>query len=184
MENPRNVIFILFSGCELPDIWSSLDLPPSGALCVSSGNTAKINALIDDIFNDYKSESVSRHIGAVGIEADNYVYDKRSLIVKPVADYMNRNYRKLSPPFPQLLASLGMSRKELDALFSDIFSMTADEYYKHLRMENAKHLLFFYYTEGAEYTAKILGYKNAEDFNADFYGEFKITPDEFTALYH
>lgn len=97
---------------------------------------------------------------------------------------MRKNYRRARIPYDRLLSALGISRENMNDMFYNIFFMSADSDYHKLRMENAKHVLFFYYTYGAEYTAKILGYENAADFRADFYGEFKITPEEFTALYH
>ena len=127
--------------------------------------------------------SLLGYLGAIRIEADNYIYDKRSLLIKPIIDYMQKNYRKAELPFTDLLSSIGISRAEADTLFSDVFSVTADEYYKKLRMENAKHMLFCEPKKGAGIVAPELGYDNKDDFCADFRDVFGIEPQEFISLY-
>ena len=128
--------------------------------------------------------SLIGYLGAARIEADNYIYDKRSMLIKPIVDYMQKNYRSADILLSEPLSALGISYDEADKLFLDTFSMTTIDYYKFLRMENAKHLLFFYYRAGINYVAENMGYKNTTDFCSDFYDVFKISPDEFIALYH
>lgn len=128
--------------------------------------------------------SLIGYLGAARIEADNYIYAKQSLLIKPITDYMQKNYRSADISLAPLLSSIGMGYDEADRLFLDTFSMTVAEYYKFLRMENAKHLLFFYYQIGIDYVAENMGYKNVMDFCADFQSAFKMSPDEFIALYH
>lgn len=128
--------------------------------------------------------SLIGYLGAARIESDNYIYDKQSMLIKPIVDYMQKDYRNPDISFSELLSFLGISRDEADRLFLDTFSMTTIDYYKLLRMENAKHLLFFYYRAGINYVAANMGYKNTTDFCSDFYDVFKMSPDEFIALYH
>ena len=128
--------------------------------------------------------SLIGYLGAARIEADNYVYDKQSLLIKPIIDYMQKNYRNADDSLAQPLSAVGMSLDEANRLFLNTFSVTAADYYKALRMENAKHLLFFYYSTGIGYVAENMGYKRTTDFCSDFHDVFKMSPDEFIALYH
>ena len=128
--------------------------------------------------------SLIGHLGAARIEADNYTYDKQSLLIKPIINYMQKNYRSADISLSEPLFALGISCNEADRLFLDTFSITMNDYYKFLRMENAKHLLFFYYQIGIDYVSKNMGYKRTADFYADFHDVFKMSPDEFIVLYH
>ncbi|MCH5210000.1 MAG: helix-turn-helix transcriptional regulator [Oscillospiraceae bacterium] len=141
----------------------------------NSGNDVEISAALYSLLS---------HLGAVRIEADNYIYEKQGLTIKPIIDYMQRNYRKDDISLSHVLSYIGISRDEADILFLNIFSVNMADFYKRLRMENAKHLLFFYHQYGTRYVAKNMGYESAEQFYADFYNVFKMSPDEFTALYH
>lgn len=161
-------------------------LPPSGK--------CHIRGMFDEIFNlkdscsDDKDTYISTSLysllaclGAINIENDNYVWDKKSLILRPVISFMQQNYRK--PDISYKEPALGVTLKDLDDLFMDVFSMSAHDYYKRLRMENAKHLLFFYNSGGADYVAVNMGYSDTSEFTSDFYEQFKITPDDFIHLY-
>ena len=97
---------------------------------------------------------------------------------------MQTNYRNAVLSLSGPLSSLGMSYDEADRIFLDTFSLNIADYYKRVRMENAKHLLFFYHEIGIKYVAENIGYKNDKDFCADFYNEFKMSPYEFISLYH
>ncbi len=122
-------------------------------------------------------------LGAVLIEADNYVYDKNSLLIKPIIDYMQKNYRRARIPYDGLLSALGISRENMNDMFYNIFFMSADSYYHKLRMENAKHLLFCDPNLDVDFVAKNMDYDNASDFRADFYEAFKMTAEDFTVIY-
>ncbi len=146
------------------------------ALNASSSNH-KIISLSEALY------SLLAVLGEANIENDNYVFDKRSLILNPVIDFMQDHYRNPRLSYKEFIASLGMSKSELDDAFIDVFSMTADEFYKHLRMNNAKHLLFFYHFSGTDYVAANMGYETTKEFKTDFYEHFNIMPDDFVNLY-
>ncbi len=122
-------------------------------------------------------------LGAACIESDNYVHDKHRLIIKPIVDYMKRNYRTARLSYDKILMQLGITRGEMDRLFVSVFSLSPEEYYKKLRMENAKHLIFCVPNYDVDYVAKIMDYKNTSQFCVDFFDVFKITPGKFISLY-
>ena len=122
-------------------------------------------------------------LGEANIENDNYTFDKKSLLVHPVFDFMHANYRSPVLPYKELLASLGMTRGELDELFLDVFTMNADKFFKHMRMQDSQHELLFNRDFGVAYVARQMGYENEREFRLDFYNEFKMTPEEFINLY-
>lgn len=122
-------------------------------------------------------------LGEANIENDNYVFDRKSLLVHPVYDFMHANYRSPALPYKEILASLGMTKENLDDLFLDVFTMTADDFFMRMRMQDSQHLLFFYRDYGVRYVAENMGYANEEEFRSDFYNEFKITPENFLKLY-
>ena len=156
----------------------------------------KVNDAIDRIFEIAKRTDGGRYVdasealytllcllGEANIENDNYIFDKKSLILHPVYDFMHDNYRSPVLPYKELLASLGMTREELDDLFLDVFTMTADEFFNHMRMQDSQHELLFNRQFGVGYAARLMGYENEQDFRLDFYNEFKMTPEEFINQY-
>lgn len=156
----------------------------------------KANDAIDRIFEIAKRTDGGRYVdasealytllcllGEANIENDNYIFDKKSLILHPVYDFMHENYRSPLLPYKELLASLGMTREELDDLFLDVFTMTADEFFYHMRMQDAQHELLFNRQFGVGYAARLMGYENEQDFRLDFYNEYNLTPEEFINLY-
>ena len=65
--------------------------------------------------------SLIGHLGAARIEADNYVYDKHILLIKPILDYMQKNYRNADISLTQPLSAVGMSYAEANRLFLNTF---------------------------------------------------------------
>ena len=122
-------------------------------------------------------------LGEANIENDNYMFDKKSLIIHPVYDLMHENYLSPVLPYKEVLASLGMTREELDDLFLDVFTMTADEFFKHMRMQDSQHVMLFNRHFGVGYTVRKMGFESEEKFRLDFYNEFKMTPEEFINQY-
>ena len=122
-------------------------------------------------------------LGEINIEASNCSYDEKILLLSPVLDYMQENYRKPSISLENCASIIGTTKIRLDKLFINNFSLSPEDYYKKLRMENAKHLLFFYKSSGTEYVAHNMGYENVSDFEADFYSYTGMTSDEFISLY-
>lgn len=193
-EGEMHIRYIAFTGRHLRPLMYYCGFGGFRVISLPEKNT--VDNLFDEIFslnnsmNERNAESSAAlysligYLGAARIETDNYIYDKQSSLIKPIIDYMQENYRNADISLAKLLASLGMSHTEADSLFLNTFSVTLDEYYKRLRMENAKHLLFFYYQYGLGYVASNMGYDNDADFCRDFYDVFKISPDEFIALYH
>ena len=156
----------------------------------------RVNSAINKIFEVSERTDNARYVdasealytlvcllGEANIENDNYTFDKKSLIIHPVYDFMHANYRSPVLPYEELLASLGMTKEELDELFLDVFTMTADEFFKHMRMQDSEHELLFNHHFGVGYAAKMMGYDNEDMFRLDFYNEFKMTPEEFIHLY-
>lgn len=127
--------------------------------------------------------SLLASLGGENIENDDYVFDKQSLILRPVIQYMQENYRSRDISYNEINSSLGISASELDKAFEDVFFMDAGEFYRRLRMENAKHLLFYYKGWGSVYVAENMGYESTDEFKNDFYDCFKIDVEDFVRLY-
>lgn len=138
-------------------------------------NSAEVSAVLFSLIGK---------LGAIRIEADNYVYDKSSLLIRPIIDYMQKNYRHARIPYDGLLSALSITRDEMNNMFYNIFSMSSDDYYHKLRMENAKHLLFCDPNDDIAFVAKNMDYDNTSDFRSDFYNAFRMTPERFIQLYH
>ena len=136
-----------------------------------------------DIIISEKLYSLLAYLGGENIENDNYVFDKHSLILRPVIRYMRDNYREKHISYDELTASLGIDEEELDTEFKNVFFMDAGSFFKQLRMDNAKHLLFFYRARGVRYVAENMGYEGETEFRDDFYSCFGIDADEFIKLY-
>ena len=185
------MIFILFSGCELPDIWSSLSLLPSGALCVPSGDTAKINALIDDIFTDYKSESVSRHIKASAglyglltlisdLNTDSVKNHEAGVIrLIPAIRYIDSHFDDNNLMSQMIAAHSGMSHPHLCRLFSVVYGMSPHDYLVRARINFAKSLLAEQKTAAIDFVAKRSGFSSASYFTKVFKEKTGFTPAQF-----
>lgn len=61
--------------------------------------------------------------------------------------------------------------------------MSVEDFYKQVRMKNAKHLLFFYSEQGVSYVAENMGYTDVREFQSDFYEQFHMSADEFIRLF-
>lgn len=122
-------------------------------------------------------------LGEANIENDDYTFDKKSLILHPVYDYMHASYLSPKLRYKKLLASMGMTKEELDGLFMNVFTMTADEFFHHMRMQDSQHELLFTKDFGVGYTADRMGFESEEKFRKEFYDKFKMTPEEFISLY-
>jgi len=168
-----------------------------GEFCITpSSDKNNIDSIFDEIFAFKSSDATNKYmelsvllysllaqLGEINIETKNRIPEKNALIIKPVIDFMQQNYRNPSVSYDEITAMLGMTVSELDKLFIEVFFLPLSDFYNRLRMENAKHLLFFYASHGIEYVAKNMGYKNVIDFKSDFFEQFNITTDEFTELY-
>ena len=195
-DDKMRIQYIAFTGRHLRSLLHYCNLGEFSVIRLSEENKKIVSGYFDRVFslNDMNTEnsvelssliySLIGTLGAVKIEEENYVYDKSSLLIKPIIDYMQKNYRFAHISYDTILTSLGMTLGEMNDMFYNIFSMSPDEYYKKLRMENAKHLLFFYSNRNINYIAKNMGYDNDKEFLADFADVFHMTPNEFLAMYY
>ena len=191
VESPWNVIFILFSGCELPDIWSSLDLPPSGALNPSPNDTVKIRMLIDDIFEAYESGSVSRHIKASAslyglltliseLNTDSAKNHEAGVIrLIPAIRYIDSHFDNNNLTSDMIAAHSGMSHPHLCRLFSAVYGMGPHDYLVRTRVNFAKSMLAEQKNVTIGFVAKRSGFSSVSYFTKVFKAKTGLTPAQF-----
>jgi len=165
-----------------------------GEFCITSADKSKedVHNMFSEIFSLQSTNSENKHLmlsahiysllaklGEFNIERSDNAQTKNQLLLSPVTHYMQANYR--NPSLSDIPTAL--SKEELDNLFLSEYSVTLSDYYRKVRMENAKHLLFFYANSGIEYIAANMGYSDVSEFENDFYNHSGISTSEFISQY-
>jgi len=187
VKKPWIIKYIVFSGCELDSIFSSLDLPQSG-VAKSDKNT---DELIENIFSEYNSNKKSRHIAASA-----YLYKLLSLLSKyrnsddkernvsaqkllPAIQYINEHFENKSLSSELIAASSGISHPHMCRLFKSAYNITPHEYIIQTRLEYAKYLLCNEKTMTVQTISDKCGFNSSGYFIKVFKSKTGITPIEF-----
>ncbi len=191
VKSPWLVRYIVFSGCELGSIFSSLNLPRSGAVCNDNELFAESQKIADSIFAAYNSEKISRHI-----TASAYLYELLALISKRVnqysrertasvqrlsstVQYINDNLGNKALSSEILSANSGISHPHMCRLFKTAYHMTPREYIIHTRLEYAKYLLCSEKNMTVQTISDKCGFNSSGYFIKVFKSKTGITPIEF-----
>ncbi len=194
-DGSMRIFYIAFTGRSIRPMMHYCHLGEFRVISPPSGKNP-VGEMFEHIFNlknltsAYQQTDISTalytllaYLGSVNIENDNYMLDKNGLLLKSVKELMQQNYRKPYIDFERIAMSAGISAQELNDLFRDTFLMSVEDFYKQIRMKNAKHLLFFYADRGISYVAENMGYTDVGEFQADFYEQFHMSADKFIHLY-
>lgn len=191
VRNPWIVRYIVFSGCELDSIFSSLNLPRSGAVCNNNELFAKAQEITDNIFASYNSEKASRHI-----IVSAYLYKLLALLSKCInpygnehnvsaqrlsstIQYINDNFGNKALSSEVLSDHSGISHPHMCRLFKAAYHMTPHEYIIHTRLEYAKYLLCNEKNMAVQTISDKCGFNSSGYFIKVFKSRTGITPMEF-----
>ena len=188
---PWKVLFILFSGCELSSIYTSLNLPTSGMLSVDGEQGELLRSLVWDVYDAYKSDTASRHITAsvrlhnlltlmsicCTSSSKNIEADVQRLM--PAVQYIKTHCGDCNLTAEMIDAHSGMSHPHLCRLFQSVYGMTPHDFLQHARVGKAKVLL----TENKDMPIRIVatksGFGSVSYFTKVFKAKTGFTPAQF-----
>ncbi len=190
-SNPWIVEYIVFSGCEIENIFHSLNLPQSGAVTLDDISLSNAAELISNIFTVYNSSRKSRHI-----TASSYLYSLLILISKHAASdvrdrdssiqrlssavqFINKSFDNKSLSSDLIAENAGISHPHMCRLFKAAYNMTPHDYIIHTRIEHAKYLLCGEKSMTVQAISDICGFNSSGYFIKVFKAKTGLTPMEF-----
>lgn len=190
-KSPWMVKYIVFSGGELDSVFSSLNLPASGALSIDKSAQQDTETLINSIFDSYNSEKKSRHITTsaylykllifISKHYNNNRTDRYTSTVKltPVVQYINNNFADKSLSSELIAETTAISHPHLCRLFKKAYSISPHEYIVQTRIEYAKYLLCHEKDMTVQAISDKCGFNSSGYFIKVFKSKTGITPIEF-----
>lgn len=110
--------------------------------------------------------------------AGTYVPSKKSLLIQPALDGINRNFRDSNLKVKDLSDMCAISENYLRRIFVEKFNMSPKEYLSHRRIENAKALL-----NSGEFTvcevADMCGFSEPCHFSREFKKRTGVSPKHY-----
>lgn len=191
VTHPWKVLFILFSGCELSSIYTSLNLPASGTLSVGKEQGKRLRSLVFDVYDAYKSDAASRHISAsVSLyslltlmsacctsSSKNIEADVNKLM--PAVQYIKNHYDDCNLTAQMIDEHSGMSHPHLCRLFSAVYGMTPHDFLLNTRIERSKVLLAENKEMPISLAASKSGFSSASYFSKVFRSKTGFSPAQF-----
>lgn len=118
----------------------------------------------------------------IRMESARYTNSSKSEVIMPAVEFLKSNYSDPNLAIPSLAALCGISYSHFRQLFYDLYGISASEYLKKLRLDNACQILSLGSCSIAQ-TAHMTGFSDVYYFSSFFKKHIGMSPSEYQKQY-